>query len=390
MQALEGIKIVDVGGSVATAYCAKNFADYGAEVINLEPAEGFATRRLAPYLDPGPATSALHAYLSTKKKSVRVDQLSPQALTNILRADLVLDCGDGDLVPADSHRLTIEWFGDGSYADYTGTDAQMFATNGMLRNIGPAQGPPLIPTGHQAQIIGGVTAFVAGMGCLLGSELGNNKAPMHVRTSILEAMLCFTDVGIVNFHNTGLSAPRMGTNRFPPTYPLGVFPCRDGWLGVTVLTPGQWRSFCKLLALDALADVPLFQTSVGRLESMDIIEPLMCERLLQHSAEDLFYRAQAARIPLARVPTMEELFQVDQYLERQAFCTARVGDTALTIPGTPFRLHATPGLLGGRRRPPWCAYQRVPTCLSEASKGSPSLTSVWVGPDRWLVVMRRI
>ncbi|MGK0224467.1 MAG: crotonobetainyl-CoA:carnitine CoA-transferase CaiB-like acyl-CoA transferase, partial [Limisphaerales bacterium] len=41
MQALAELTIVDVSGSIATAYCAKNFADYGATVINLEPDAGF-------------------------------------------------------------------------------------------------------------------------------------------------------------------------------------------------------------------------------------------------------------------------------------------------------------------------------------------------------------
>ena len=43
------------------------------------------------------------------------------------------------------------------------------------------------------------------------------------------------------------------------------------------------------------------------LEAVDVIEPLMREKLLEHSAEDLFYRGQENRIPLARVPTMAEL-----------------------------------------------------------------------------------
>ena len=36
-QALEGLLVLDVSGTVSTAYCAKQFADYGATVVNLEP-----------------------------------------------------------------------------------------------------------------------------------------------------------------------------------------------------------------------------------------------------------------------------------------------------------------------------------------------------------------
>ena len=59
------LTVVDVSGSVATSYAAKLFADYGAVVVNLEPANGFATRTLSPLLANG--DSAMHAYLHTNK-----------------------------------------------------------------------------------------------------------------------------------------------------------------------------------------------------------------------------------------------------------------------------------------------------------------------------------
>lgn len=347
--ALEGIRVVDVAGTVATGYCGKLFADYGAEVINLEPAAGFATRQLEPFVYvAGVRESAMHAYLSTNKKSVLWQE--PSAVARLVEsAQVVLDAGDQPLIHhVRGVRSTVSWYGEGPYGDFMGSDAQAFAMNGMLANIGTPEEPPLIPTGYQAQIIGGLTAYIATLTQVIGCELGNGEAPIHVETSIMEAMLCFTDVGVVAHYNTGLEASRMGINRFPPTYPMGVFPCKDGWLGVTALTPSQWHAFCKLLGMDDIAGLPLFQTSVGRLESSDVIEPMFCEKLLEHAAEDLFYRGQAARIPLARVPTMEQLFSVDQFLERRAFSDAVLdGGSRLKVPSVPFRLYATPPDFGG-------------------------------------------
>ena len=104
----------------------------------------------------------------------------------------------------------------------------------------------------------------------------------------------------------------------------------------------------KFDGLQALADVELFQSAIGRLQGIDLIEPLMVERLAGFSAEDLFYRGQRARIPLARVPTMEELFSVDQFRERRAFATATLaGGDELVVPSAPFRLFETPPAFGG-------------------------------------------
>ena len=353
-EALDGINVVDVSGTVGTGYCSKVFADYGAQVVNLETESGFATRRLGPHI-PGvsePENSAMHAFLSTNKKSVVATDLSSDVAKRVLQeADLILDDGsdwDGCNQSTDAIRSSITWYGKGGpYSDFVGSDMEIFALNGMLRGIGHIDGPPIIPTGYQAQIIGGASAFIGSMAQVFGKELGNSLNPVDVETSIYESCLCFTDVGIVGAYSSGIVAPRMGINRFPPTYPLGVFPCKDGWIGVTVLTPSQWHAFCKLLEMDDLSQLELFQSAIGRLQGIDIIEPRMREKLLTFSAEDIFYRSQKARVPLARVPTMEELFDVDQFVERNAFSLAHSQHYEINVPSVPFRLFRTPPKFGG-------------------------------------------
>lgn len=351
--ALGGLRVVDVGGTVATAYCAKLYADYGAEVVNVEPPDGFATRRLAPFLpDAGDPlqSSAMHAYLSTNKRSVRIDALSAPAFERLLGgADLVLDAGGAT---ADGRcrgiRCSVTWYGlNGPYAHFAGTDAQCYALNGMLRLIGRAEGPPIMPTGYQAQFVAGVTAYIATLGQVLAGELGTRTEPVHIDSSIFESAMCFTDVGAISAFNTGLEAHRMGVNRLPPTYPMGVFPCADGWVGLSVLTPRQWHAFCALLDMQEFADVPLFQSAGARGEAADLLEPVFTGKLLAFTAEELFYRGQRATIPLARVPTMEQLFEVDQFVARNAFTTARVAGRDLTVPAVPFRLFRTPPTFGG-------------------------------------------
>ena len=66
--ALDGIRVVDLAGTVATGYCAKLFADYGASVTNLEPDGGFPTRSLSPFMPGAGGMSAMHAYLHTNKR----------------------------------------------------------------------------------------------------------------------------------------------------------------------------------------------------------------------------------------------------------------------------------------------------------------------------------
>lgn len=354
--ALSGIRVVDVAGSVATAYCARLLGDHGAEVINLEPRDGFPTRRLAPFVDAAGARSALHEYLSIGKRSVVLPPAAWRdgtAAALCASADLLL--GDGTARPGLTApvRMDISWFGsDGPYARHAGSDGVCYALAGLTRGVGRAEGPPLLPGGYPAQIIGGLSAGIGALAQLLARQRGPGHAPVRLETSILESVLCFTEVGAVGFHNTGLAGRRMGINRLPPTYPLGVFPCRDGWIGITALTPQQWQALCALLDLDEFAHEPRYHSTLERFADAERIEPVLRARLAARSAYETFVAGQRAGVPLALVPTMAELFEVDQYRAREAFAPLEFQDAPpYPIPVVPFRLQRTPPRRGGRVQP---------------------------------------
>ena len=349
----EDLLIADISGTVATGYAGKLFADYGARVVNVEPSEGFGTRQLEPLLSNG--DSALHGYLHANKASVVTDNAVDHPVVAV--ADLVLL--DQQTLPTrmslreiETNVCAISWFGlNGPYADFGGSDAVIQALTGLMSGIGEVAGPPVIPAGYQTQILGGLSAFNGALAHLMGQQARQAQeiaAPAFcLDASILEANMCFTDLAPINAYNGNPLASRMGINRFPPTYPLGIWPCKDGWIGVTCLSPAQWQAFCALIGLDEFADVPLFQSSAARLEAVDVLEPLILEALLRYSAEDLFYRGQAMRIPLARVPTTEELFGIDQFVERQAFSEFSSGEETFQAPSVPFRLTRTSPAFGG-------------------------------------------
>ena len=137
--------IADAGGTVSTGYVGKLFADYGARVVNLEPEDGFVTRKIEPFLPNG--NSAMHGYLNANKESVVVrDSLLSHPM--ILQADLVLidlDTLDSSLSldDFDSNTCVISWFGlDGPYSQYEGSNEAIFALTGIMKMIGEVDQPP--------------------------------------------------------------------------------------------------------------------------------------------------------------------------------------------------------------------------------------------------------
>lgn len=359
--ALEGIRVLDLSGGIAAGYCGKLFADHGADVLLVEPPDGFATRRLPPVV-PGvePAeASGMHAYLSTNKRSVVCDD--PSQLRKLAAAaSLVIDDRAGNDRPIsvdslariapDAVLLSITWFGqDGPYRDFAGTDGVCMALSSQIDWLGNAGEAPLIPGGYHAQIVAGLTAFIAAMGQILARELGNSSGPGHLDVSIFEASVCFTEIEAARVHCGLPTRTRIAVNRFRTIYPLGIYPCRDGWLGVTVLTPNQWGSLCRLLGLERLTEIDKYWTSEARFEDAEMLDRTIASAVRDRSAEDLVNRGQEMKIPLSLVPTMEQLLCVDQYVERQVFAEVTHPDLgSFPLPVTPFRLHGAPAIAGGR------------------------------------------
>ncbi|MDO8491062.1 MAG: CoA transferase, partial [Dehalococcoidia bacterium] len=74
--ALDGIKVLDLGQGVSAPYCARVLADFGADVLKVEPpGEGDASRSSGPFPDDVPdiEKSALYLYLNAGKQGITLN-----------------------------------------------------------------------------------------------------------------------------------------------------------------------------------------------------------------------------------------------------------------------------------------------------------------------------
>ena len=376
MSALSGIRLVDLSGTVATSYCGKLFASFGADVINVErPRSGNPTRRLPPFAPDAaaPESSALAAYLDAGKRSLVLDldcaEDRDRALALCAAADIVLEAerpgllaakgidpqtiaaaGGTPLLGGTPLMASLTWFGQsGPWSQLHASDATIHALIGQVRGFGPSAGPPLAPSGHEIQTIGGLTAFVALLGQLIGRQRGTLRGPGHVDVSLYEASLCLVEPGAVSSHNLDEDPrPRLGLNRYWPTFPAGIYPCRDGWIGVTALLPTQWRTFCELIGAPELADEPRFALHADRHEAADELDEIFSEKLRARDAAYWFHEGQKRRLPLAMVPTMADLLACKQFTERDAFEPIEHPTLGRYVgPGVPFHPSRTPAVPRG-------------------------------------------
>ena len=372
---LSDYTILDLSGSIATAACARVFADFGARVINVEnPDSGHATRGLAPF-DPdlkAPDNSGIHALLSPNKESLVLDITDSAQHAELLEwvktADVVLESekpgtlaglGIGfDVLKAVSPDViltSLTWWGQtGDMAGKPGNDQSVLSMISQVINFGPTEGLPLLMSGYPVQILGGMNAFSATAVHLISSVLGQRVEAAHIDLSLFEtAMALKESTGASIAANPPVSLPdrpnRLGINRFYPTYPASIYETSEGWLGVTALTPAQWHSFCTMIGTEELSAIPEFDVAANRIMGAQQIDDALVPALKKKSAEYWFLEGQRLRVPLALVPTMADLFSSAQLRAVDAFREITLpGGRKLEVPGQPFRLHNTPARKDGK------------------------------------------
>jgi crotonobetainyl-CoA:carnitine CoA-transferase CaiB-like acyl-CoA transferase len=239
--------------------------------------------------------------------------------------------------------VALSWFGEsGPYRDFTATDSVVRALAGLVKQTGPVVQPALQPD-HQAAIPAGLAAFTAAAAALLGAAPGGR----YFEISIHEANVVIAEYQAATAVQMQISEQRQGVNRWYPTFPMGIYPCREGWLGITVLTADQWRGFCHLLDMRAELENSAFAVSPGRFAHADALEAVFAPKLATRTAREWFDEGLRRRIPFVIVPDMADLLVETVCRTRGAFGTVRIGTAAFEAPVLPQHLRRTPPATGG-------------------------------------------
>ena len=375
---LSGYRILQRGSGIALDYCGKLFADFGADVIKLEPACGDALRAMPPILENG--ESGVFAWLNTNKKSVTETPASLAAL--LPGADVLLDGRSARDVGATDYDAypgltvtAIDWFGHhGPYSAFAGTEAVSRALAGLVALTGPAEGPPILATECQQGPVAGLAAFIASAGALYGRNQGARRFSVSIHETAVNIAEYEAAVG----WDAGKSRARPGINRFGRNYPVGIYETKQGLIGVTIVTPGQWRAICAMLGMPDLAKEARFSLNTDRLAASKEIDALFQPVWATKTAEEWFELGLEYKLPLAVVPTMAELLEQRIHRERGAFVPVRIGDEAFEAPRLAQNLSLTPPLSGGTAplagedHPSW-SVPAMPKPTKQAPAGSGAL-----------------
>jgi crotonobetainyl-CoA:carnitine CoA-transferase CaiB-like acyl-CoA transferase len=382
--ALDGIKVVELPcfdpmPFFAAAMAGKLLADYGAEVIKIEPpGVGAAERRWGPFRgeERNLESNGLHLYLDTNKLGVTLD------LGDLVgRAHLYKLLADTDILlnpnlQGLNERLDLDWRGltrrfprlivlattffgiNSAYCGRRGGDlvaTQMSAvgySTPMQQVTDPASQPPLRLAGRQADYVNGYTAAAAGLCALLARRPGD-AAGMHVDVSqwLAMAQMCRPELSIYSHEATEAPYRKRLLIRKKTSIQY-MFPCKDGWVSFGLATNRHWRGTKRMMVSPEWAESEMFNTFEGRLENSDALEALLTEWLSHRTREEVFERAQAEHVPSFPVNSPAEVANNPQYAARHyLFDCAHPAAGRVRMPGPPMRFSHTPWRL---RRPAPC------------------------------------
>jgi crotonobetainyl-CoA:carnitine CoA-transferase CaiB-like acyl-CoA transferase len=361
MGALSHLRVVEIGSAAATSYCARLFADFGASVSKVEPPQGDPLRRTAPLTPKG--QSASFAFLNYNKSSVVLDSGDAGAsarLTELIGGcDILIDGRDVDAADCPAFdlaalkrgnpgliHLEASWFGHpGPYAEYHATDSTIRALTGLIKLVGPVDGPPLHAPDFQTGVLAGLWGFISAASSVLSRTHDGRGRTSSL--SIFESTIAVTEYIMFEAFARGDIMRRIGLNRFWPTFPVGIYETKQGWLGVTTVTPAQWRAFCDMLELHELRDDATLFLGVDRLARMEEIESQFAPKLKQRSAQEWFAEGRKRKIPIVPVPSVRDLIGDEEKKARGAIVPITIGgETGLTC-GSMQRLTGTPPRRGG-------------------------------------------
>ncbi len=332
---LAGLRAVDLCDEKGEL-CARLLADLGADVIRVEPPGGSRSRSLPPFHGD---TSLHFAYRNSNKRGVALDLESSsdrERLHGLLAgADVLVESfapgalaalglGSAELRERHPHLIvtSITEFGQtGPYRDRIATDMVLEALGGMIFKAGIPEKPPLTPPATLACDIASVSAaFATLLACWQKRETG---AGQHIDFSMLEAVAqttdwSFSNASVIRFREQEPSEVRVGSG---PIYT--IYPCKDGYVRLIVLSPRQWRAMRKWLGEPESLQEDHWDSFIARLSIMDILQPLYTEHFAKMEMDEVCVEAQKRGIvctpvlPPARVLTNEHLRSRDTFVQAE-------------------------------------------------------------------------
>lgn len=354
---LTGIRVLEMGSTVAGPFCGRLLADFGAEVIKIESADGDTVRSMGKRFD-GRSLYAASIFRNKALVSIDLRKAEGQELVRKLvrRCDVVVEnfrpgalerwnLGYEQLAKVNPKlvMVRISGFGQaGPYAHRPGFGVIGEAVSGLRHITGDPDRPPArVAVSLTDYITGLYGAFGAVMALMVQRQTGKGQ---FVDSALYECAFSFMEPHIPAFEKLGHVANRAGP-RLPDNVPNNLYPTRDGsFIHIAAVGEPVFKRFLGVLGRPDLIDDPRFRTAVDRSRHEGELNAIIEAWTTAHDLTALERILHDADVPATRIYTMADIFRDPHYKARQAIVDAPDGELgSVKMANVVPRLSATPG-----------------------------------------------
>ena len=362
---LAGLRVVEVGQLIAGPFAAKTLADFGADVVKIEPPGTGDPLRNWRLLKN--ATSVWWQVQSRNKRSVALDLRQPEAQDIVRRLAAEAD-------------VLVENFRPGALEGWGLDPQELIAANPrlvVLRISGYGQTGPYRDRpgfGVVGEAMGGLRHLTAEPGRVpvrVGVSIGDTLAALHgvigilmalherersgkgqvVDVALYEAVFNCMESLLPEYDAFGV-VRGPGGSALPGIAPSNAYLCADG--GYALIAGNGDSIFKRLMAAIGRSDLgndPALADNAGRVKRVEEIDAAIGAWTKTRTVTEVLQVLEAAAVPAGRIYTIADIAADPHYAARGMLQQIRLedGDT-LTVPGIVPKLSRTPG--GHQRNAP--------------------------------------
>jgi formyl-CoA transferase len=352
---LAGLRVLELGSLVAGPFCGKTFADFGAEVVKIEPpGEGDPLRKWRRMRN---GTSLWWQVQSRGKQSVTCDLRRPEGQEIVRRlarrAHIVVENFRAgalekwnlgwEVFSRDNPTLVlvrISGYGQtGPYRERPGFAAIAEGMAGFRYVTGFPDRPPVRPN----LSIGDTIASLHGViGALMALHSGKGQV---VDVALYEAMFNCMESLIADYDGDGYVRERTGST-LPGIAPSNLYPCREGYVLIAGNADSLYDRLMTAIGRADLRDDPALARNDGRAAQMERIDEAICAWTRTRTLDEVLNIMEKAQVPAGRIYSAADIAADPHFAARGMIEQVIAGDgEPLKVPGIVPKLSATPGAI---------------------------------------------
>lgn len=356
--ALQGVRVVEMGQLIAGPFCGKTLAEFGADVVKIEPPGSGDPLRQWRLIKDG--TSVWWQVQSRNKRSVALDLRQPEgqqlARDLIAQADVLIENFrpgtleawglSPDTLLALNPRLVmvrISGYGQtGPYRDLPGFGAIGEAMGGLRHLTGE---PGRVPVRVGVSIGDTLAALHATIGVMMALYHRDQRGGQGqvIDVALHEAVFNVMESLLPEYSAFGVVREAAGS-ALPGIAPSNAYRCQDGYVLVAGNGDSIFKRLMAVIGRPDLAADPGLAGNTGRVERVAELDAAIEAWTVQRTVDQVLQALGDARVPAGKVYTVADIAADPHFRARDMILQQRTREGYdVEVPGVVPKLSATPG-----------------------------------------------